>query len=69
VHQKPQHGGGVQGDGGGVEVIGGAGGSVEGMTQEDVENKIKVLLERKQDIEQKIVSNKTGAGLESTEDE
>jgi hypothetical protein len=52
-----------------VEVIAMAGSHVEEMTQADVENKIKVLLEKKQDIEQKIVSNKTGAGLESIEDE
>lgn len=69
VHQKPQHDGGGQGDGGEVEVDGGGEGGVEEMLQGDVENKIKVLLERKQDIEQKIVLNKTGAGLESIEDE
>jgi hypothetical protein len=52
-----------------LEVIAVAESHVEELTQSDVENKIKFLLERKQDIEQKIVSNKTGAGLESIEDE
>jgi hypothetical protein len=58
-----------KGDGVEVEVIAVAGSRMEEMTQSDVDNMIKVLLEKKQDIEQKIVLNKTGAGLESIEDE